>query len=179
MKERKKWDDLQRVLVPIVLGVLLIRWSPAFAQVFGVPEVSVVGLYVGWLTIGVGVSHYMRRALFPGWDLRQIMAIAVRDRQAGHVVLGICIVLAALILVAGRAQAGELTANAQVEEDMAQVEHDRYNARYVEIYRLQRDIAEHRAAVHRVHKTAVATAHEQPSDRGSPREARQVHGGDS
>lgn len=112
MMERGKWDDTLRVLAPIVLGLLLIRWSPDFAKVFGVPEISVVGLYVGWLTIGVGVSHYMRRALFPGLDLRQIMAIAVRDKQAGHVALGVCIVLAALILAAGRAQAAELPPNA-------------------------------------------------------------------
>ena len=92
--------DVGRVLGMWVLGLVLLRGSTPLAVLLGMPELAVIGLGAGWGCITAGTSHILRRLFFPGLDLRQIMRIAVADGQSGWVVLGICLVLAALITLA-------------------------------------------------------------------------------
>jgi len=96
------------VLVLLAVGLLLMWGSPWVARKLEMAELSLIGLSLGWGFVAAASSHVMRRVLFPGLDLRQIAKIAVRDGQAGHVFAGVCLVLAALLLMAGQAKAADL-----------------------------------------------------------------------
>lgn len=100
--------DVGRVLVLLAVGLLLMWGSPWVARELGMAELSIIGLSLGWGFVAAASSHVMRRVLFPGLDLRQIAKIAVRDGQAGFVFAGVCLVLAALLMMAGQAKASEL-----------------------------------------------------------------------
>lgn len=105
---RGRWADVCRVAALFGVGLVMLWGSPWAARALGMAELSLIGLGLGWGFVAAGSSHIMRRVLFPGLDLRQLMRIAVRGGQAGHVVLGVCIVLAALLVMAGQAKAGEI-----------------------------------------------------------------------
>jgi hypothetical protein len=105
---RGRGADLARVLGLLAVGLLLIWGSPFAALAINLPPLSVIGLGLGWGFVAAASSHVMRRVLFPGLDLRQIARLACKDGQAGHVVIGVCLVLAALILSSGQVRAGEL-----------------------------------------------------------------------
>lgn len=120
--KRGRLADVGRVLGMWALGLLLLRGSTPLAVLLGMPELAVIGLGAGWGCITAGTSHVLRRLFFPGLDLRQIMRIAVGDKQAGLVVLGICLVLAALILSTGQARAGDLPPGARAHLPVLLVE---------------------------------------------------------
>lgn len=105
---RGRWADVGRIGALFGVGLLMLWGSPWTARALGLAELSLIGLGLGWGFVAAASSHIMRRLLFPGLDLRKLMHAAARNGQAGHVVLGVCIVLAALLLMSGQARAGEI-----------------------------------------------------------------------
>lgn len=106
--QRRRWADTRRVGAMLAVALLLLQSSTPLARLVHMPELAWIGLTLGLGFLGAGASHVARRLFFPRLDLQAVAVRAVRDGQAGHVFLGVCIVLAALVLTMGSAKANEL-----------------------------------------------------------------------
>lgn len=109
MKQRVPMD-VMRVASMIAVAVALLFGSTPLALVVGEPALAPWGMLAGLSTFGVALSHVFRRALFPYLDLKEV---AIRAQAhpvgAGLVFMGVCAVLASLLLLMGTAaKAGEL-----------------------------------------------------------------------
>ncbi len=95
--------EVNRVALLIVVGLLFVVYSPDLALATNIPALSPWGLFLGGAFFVAAVSHVMRRVLFPRLDLQLIAieAIEKRNTAAAVVFLGICLVLAAFILING------------------------------------------------------------------------------
>ena len=105
---RKRWSDAKRILVMLACGLITLRGSTPLAQLLGMPEIAWLGMLIGTGFASAAASHVARRLFFPRLDLQALAVAAARNGQAGQVVLGICIVLAALVLAMGSARAASL-----------------------------------------------------------------------
>lgn len=108
LRGRHKLADVGRVAAMLVCGFLVLHFSTAWAVALGEPALAPWGMWTGLAIMSAGVSHVLRRLFFPRLDLQQLAFLAARDKQAGHVVLGVCLVLAALVLTMGSAKAAEI-----------------------------------------------------------------------
>ena len=108
--------DLWRTLAPILFGVALMHWAEPIGLATGItplaPLLTMVGLAMG----AIGAVHPLRRLLFIGLDLKAFGRKAGETPiGSGIVFLGVCIVIAALLMVMGTsARADELPANARL-----------------------------------------------------------------
>ncbi len=93
--------DIGVIVALCLIGAALMDKTPELAALLGIPSMAVAGLMAGSALIAGGVSHLARRVLFPGYDLRA----ALRRNEVSAI--GVCIVLAALIL-ASSARAAEI-----------------------------------------------------------------------
>jgi len=102
--------DVIRVATMTAVAVVLLLVSTPIAQALGEPAIAPWGMFAGLATFGVALSHVFRRALFPYLDLRATAYRACTTSEgAGRVFLGVCIVLASLLLLMGGvAKAGEV-----------------------------------------------------------------------
>ncbi len=95
--------EVTRVVTLVAIGLFIMALSPTAAEQTNLPALSPWGLFLGGSFIVAAISHIMRRALFPQLDLQLIAheAINKRNTAAAVVFLGVCIVIAAFLLVNG------------------------------------------------------------------------------
>lgn len=105
--------DLLQTLLPLALGIAVVLGGQLLAQWLGLPFLAIAGTLSGICLCGLGTLRIVRRLLLPGVDLAVLYrAAALAD--PGRAWLGVCIVLAALVLslASGAAKAAELPPNA-------------------------------------------------------------------
>lgn len=113
--ERKRWADLARTVGLIALGLLMFYGSTPFAKWLGESSLSYLGYICGILVLLVGITHPLRRMLFPYIDLRRVAAQAVKDPVgAGLVFLGMCFVIGCLIFASTNVKAQEVPEKAKL-----------------------------------------------------------------
>lgn len=107
-------SDAFRVIGIMLAAFVVLTVSPFLAGALMEPGIEVFGVYTAMLLGGIAVSHVARRLLFPGIGMRQTARDAASTPQgAGTVFLGMCIVLAAVILSI-RPAAASMPANASI-----------------------------------------------------------------
>jgi hypothetical protein len=95
------YRDLPRIGSIVILGLVMILISSPFAKFVGEPAFAPWGLWSGALFFVVALCHVIRRLVFHRLDLQLIAEQAMEAPiGAGLVFLGICIMLAALVLSA-------------------------------------------------------------------------------
>lgn len=106
--------DLNRIGALLVIALVLIIASPFVARWLDEPALAGIGLSVGWVIGLAAFSHITRRILFSYVGMREFSKAAVQSPVgAGLVFLGVCLVLAVLMLCgATLARAGDLPPNA-------------------------------------------------------------------
>lgn len=105
--------DAWRIVALLVVAAVLFFSSPYVAGLLAVPEVQTYGTLMSFLFGGFAVSHVARRLLFPSVPLSRTADDARKHPiGAGLVFLGVCIVLAAIVLASRPVQAAELPARA-------------------------------------------------------------------
>ncbi len=94
-----------RIISLLAVGVGLLSIDAAVARQLGIPALAPILLSAGWLAIAAAISHLARVILFPRLDLIEVARRAVEDgnRGAGAVFIGVCVVLAALLMSQARA----------------------------------------------------------------------------
>lgn len=98
--------NYSRILWPIIIGTIMIRYGEQAAQFSGIPALSPWSLFVGGSFYVFAATHVLRRMYFPHLDLQAIAKEAcdgVSGIGAGLVFIGICLVLCALIFLLGAA----------------------------------------------------------------------------
>lgn len=115
MNYRRLLRDLTRAAIPFALGLLMIYIAEPLAKLLGLPALAPASVLGGMTACGVALSHPLRRMLFPYLDLGGVARKASETSEgAGRVFVGVCIVLAALLLTLGSsARAGTLPPNAE------------------------------------------------------------------
>jgi hypothetical protein len=95
--------EFNRVSLLLALGLILILISPGLAEFLMIPALSPWGLFLGGSFFVAAMSHIMRRALFPKLDLQLIAIHAVKNNNiaAALIFLGVCVVLAAFLIING------------------------------------------------------------------------------
>lgn len=95
--------EVLRVAILLIIGLIVIQFSPQYAMAWGVPAISPWGLFLGGMLIAGAVSHVMRRVLFPKLDLQLIARKAIGDHHnppnlpAAIVFASICAILGLLL----------------------------------------------------------------------------------
>jgi hypothetical protein len=103
---RKKGADTIRVLVFLLIATVMLVGSTPLAVAVGEPSLAVIGMWMAGATIAVACTHVFRRLLFPYLDLRNVAQKACKSPTgAGLTFLGVCLVLAALLLSVSPARA--------------------------------------------------------------------------
>ena len=115
MNKKRLMQDLLRTAVPFLLGLLMILIAEPLARLLGMPTLAPASVVGGWTMCGAALTHPLRRLLFPYLDLGAAMRKASESPEgAGRVVIGVCIVLAALLMTLGSsARAATLPPNAE------------------------------------------------------------------
>lgn len=107
---RPIYRDLLRVLPLLAVATLLLWLAAPIAETVSRPELAPWLAFAGLSLYGVALSHVLRRLLFPYLDLRRLAEAA---HEKGLVFLGVCIVMAAcLLLMGGLVRAEPLPPNA-------------------------------------------------------------------
>jgi len=98
-------SSLIRSALLVAVGLALLSTDASVARQLGIPALAPILLSAGWLCVAAAISHIARVILFPSIDLIQAGRRAVLSNNvgAGLVFLGMCIVLAALLLSQARA----------------------------------------------------------------------------
>jgi hypothetical protein len=106
-------NDLLRIPAFFLLGLFFLYTATPVAVFFNEPNISPFGMWVGLGCMGAGAGQLLRRMYFPYLSLSSIAKIACRSPEgAGRVFLGVCLVIAALVLSMTSAKASEIPANA-------------------------------------------------------------------
>lgn len=93
------WSDAWRVAGILIAALVVLFLSPYVAGALLEPGIEVFGVFTAMLLGGVAVAHVVRRLLFPGIGMRRTAKDAsITPVGSGLVFLGICLVLAAVIL---------------------------------------------------------------------------------
>jgi hypothetical protein len=102
---RRLFGNILRTLTLLVIGVSLLSTDSSIAKWLHIPALAPILLSAGWLFVAAALSHVARIILFPTIDLLATAKKAIQENNiaAGQVVLGICIVLAALLMSQARA----------------------------------------------------------------------------
>lgn len=121
------WSDAWRVSGILIAAIVVLLGSPFAAGALGEPGIEVFGVYTAMLLGGVAISHVVRRFLFPGIGMRRTAGEASTTPQgAGLVFLGMCLVLASVILSVRPVSAAEIPANAKLYLPILIQEQQRY-----------------------------------------------------
>jgi hypothetical protein len=105
--------DLVRFAVATVLATIILFASTPLATLLEQPAIAVTGMWTAMSIYGVGLVPLLRRLLFPYLDLKWVYNLAARTPEGpGRVFLGVCIVIAALLMTMGSAKANTLPAGA-------------------------------------------------------------------
>lgn len=102
---RRARTELLRILAMMALATALLMGTTPLAMAAGEPALAPWGMWTALSLYGAAFVQVLRRLLFPYVDMRRvfIVAIASGGNGAGLVWLGVCIVLAALLLTLGSA----------------------------------------------------------------------------
>lgn len=93
------WSDAWRIAGILIAAIVVLLLSPYVAGALSEPGIEVFGVYTSMLLGGVAVAHVVRRLLFPGIGMRRTAKDAsLTPVGSGLVFIGICLVLAAVIL---------------------------------------------------------------------------------
>ena len=105
--------DIAQTLLPLLLGIGVVLGGNGLAVLLSLPFLAVAGTLSGICLCGLGTLRLVRRVLLPGVDLVALYNVAAL-KDAGRAWLGVCIVIAALILAlaSGAAKADQVPANA-------------------------------------------------------------------
>lgn len=102
-------SHLARAVIPLLLALACLYLGAPVAQAIDRPEVAVWATWSSWAFFGVAATHPMRLLLLPYLDLGQAVRRAIETPDgAGRVVLGVCILLAALLMMFSGAAKAEL-----------------------------------------------------------------------
>jgi len=94
--------DILRLALLVLIGTVLVSTSVPVAEFFHEPALAPWGLFTGGAFYIVALSHVIRRLLFYRLDLQLIAQKAcVHPTGAGLVFLGVCLLLAAYVLMFG------------------------------------------------------------------------------
>ena len=120
--------DILRVLAIFYAATLLVIVSGPLASLVNEPAYAPWLLFAGLALYGVGLSHILRRVLFPYIDLKADADRAQKSPEgAGLVFLGVCIVLSSFVTLMGNVvHADELPANARLYLPMLKAEQQAY-----------------------------------------------------
>lgn len=109
------YADIWRVAGILIAALVVLKLSPLIAGALLEPGIEVFGVYTAMLLGGVAISHVVRRFLFPGIGMRRTAGEAsITPQGAGLVFLGMCIVLASVILSVRPVSAADIPANAKL-----------------------------------------------------------------
>ncbi|WP_031358172.1 hypothetical protein [Caballeronia sordidicola] len=96
--------DIPRVVIALLLGWLLVRIAVPIARGLGEPEFAPWITFMGGGFWAAGLSHVLRRLFFHRIDMHAFASKALEaPTGAGLVFLGVCLVLAAFVLMQGAA----------------------------------------------------------------------------
>ncbi len=111
---RRLLSDLLSLLPGLLLGSLLIFGSIPLAVATSEPGLAKWGLMAGLAIYAIPIAHLLRRSYFERLNLQDFAERAGQTPEgAGRVFLGVCLVLAAIILsLSNAAIASDLPANA-------------------------------------------------------------------
>lgn len=93
--------DFWRVALPFLAASFLLAIDAPLAMVLGRPEMAPWFMFAGLAFFGVGLSHVLRRWLFPYLDLKQVAEDAKTSTGSGLVFLGVCVILAVALHLMG------------------------------------------------------------------------------
>jgi hypothetical protein len=94
--------DFARVSGVFIVATVLVAVSAPLADLVGEPAYAPWLLFAGLALYGVGLSHILRRVLFPYIDLKSFSESARHEPTgAGLVFVGVCLVLAAFVSLMG------------------------------------------------------------------------------
>lgn len=122
-KPKRLARDLLQTLLPLGLGIAVVLAGNGLATLLALPFLAVAGTLSGMCLCGLGTLRLVRRVLLPDVDLVTIYQLAALE-DPGRAWLGLCIVIAALVLAlaGGAARADGLPANAIANLPLLQVE---------------------------------------------------------
>ena len=105
--------DLVRFAVATVLATIILFTSTPLATLLEQPAIAVTGMWTAMSIYGVGLVPLLRRLLFPYLDLKVVFWQAMRTPEGpGRIFVGVCLVIAALLMTMGSAKANPLPAGA-------------------------------------------------------------------
>lgn len=105
--------DLFRFAIATLLATAILFASTPLATMLEQPAIAVTGMWTAMSIYGVGLVPLLRRLLFPYLDLKTVVWQAMRTPEGpGRIFVGVCIVIAALLMTMGAAKANPLPAGA-------------------------------------------------------------------
>lgn len=115
MNLRRLAADVLHTVIPLVLGICMIRMGEWMALALGMPSLAVAGTLGGVTLASLGPARIVRRLVFPHLDLMALMRTAIA-KDPGRVWQGVCLVIAALVLAlsGGTVRAQDLPPNARL-----------------------------------------------------------------
>ena len=120
--------DFARFAGVFIVATLLVAVSAPLADLVGEPAYAPWLLFAGLALYGVGLSHILRRVLFPYIDLKSFSESARHEPTgAGLVFVGVCLVLSAFVSLMGNVvHADEFPSNAKLYLPMLKAEQQAY-----------------------------------------------------
>lgn len=107
----------------VITALVLLFASVPLSHLLHEPDVATFGMFASFVLGGAAAAHVCRRLLFPSIGLSRLAAKAAQDpRGAGMVFVGVCLVLAAIILAMRPVQAAELPPQAHLYLPLLQAE---------------------------------------------------------
>ena len=101
---RMMLSDLRRIVPLIVIGWIIIRFSPAFAVWSKEPAYSAWGLFIGGSFYAGAMTYTLRRMILPKIEVTPLVREAVKTPTgAGLVFLGICFIMGMTLMLFGSA----------------------------------------------------------------------------
>jgi len=115
MNLRRLAADVLHTVIPLALGICMIRMGEWMALALGMPALAMAGTLGGITLASLGPARLVRRLVFPHLDLMALMRTAIA-KDPGRVWQGVCMVIAALIfsLSGGTARGQDIPANARL-----------------------------------------------------------------
>lgn len=104
------FHDIWRIAALFLIGVLILKNAAPLAILLGEPAAEPFGTFSAFLLMGLAPMHVARRVLFPRVQLSKMAAAA----DPSYVFLGVCIVIAAMIIAIRPVQAADLPPGAVV-----------------------------------------------------------------
>jgi len=100
--KHRRLPDVARLLILVAIASGVLFLSTPLAIALNEPALAAWGMYTGLGLYGAALSHVLRRVFFPYLDLKSIAQKSCEwPSGAGMVFLGVCIVLAAFIVMMG------------------------------------------------------------------------------